>query len=175
MGSIFNVPAAAIRSAIQGKGYMPGALNPSNVPTFQNQFQNKVSDIASNIPNDAIRNYVAFMGAQAVQPAGAVADFVTNPADVLGAIAPFAPGAKQVGKAVSTAVKPIVNTPAVQAVGRFLTKERKFLKFGKDAVLKISEKGVAGLEKLDDLASLKYEEGLKAIKGKTTQLTPIVS
>lgn len=86
LGATFNVPGAAIRSAIQGKGYAQGAMRPDDVPTFsqlQSQ-QPKGKQILQNLLTGGV-------------PAGAVADFVTNPADIL-SVLPIAKGIGIAGK-----------------------------------------------------------------------------
>lgn len=148
MGQIFNVPGAAIRSELLGTGYAQGAMNPSKVPSIQSAM---LDDYYGKLPNFPGKTAVGNI----VSAGGLAGDFVTNPADMLTTMV----GGKLVGA--------VAKTPVGQALGRFMTKERRFLKFGKDAVLKTAEKGVVGLDKLDDLAGQKYSEGLKSIEGKT--------
>lgn len=155
IGQTFNVPSAAIRSELLGTGYNYGALNPSKIPTIQKSMLDDYYGKMPDFPGKTILGNVVSAG-------GIAGDFVTNPADMLTTLV----GGK--------AVKAIANTPVGQAVGRFLTKQRRFLKFGKDAVLKTAEKGVAGLDKLDDLATQKYGDELKSIKGTTKGVQPIV-
>jgi len=176
MGNIFERPGAAIRSALQGKGYVQGAMNPTNVPSFQNlaleKYGNMIANSTSKIPNETMRNLSlksanpALMGVSAL---GLGADILTNPADVLGMVAGKTPVGS--GKTISTAVG---NTKVAQAIGRFINKPRSFLKFGKDAVLDISKRGVRGVEKLDTLAGQKYEKGIQNIKGVSKEIKPIV-
>jgi hypothetical protein len=112
VGNIFERPAAAIRSGLQGKGYAEGAVNPTGVPTFQQlaleKFAPKTSSVVAN-----------FMGGLIPSTLGLVADIATNPADLLTMLVGKAPvgGGKNLGQVVS-ATKPM------QELGKFLTKER---------------------------------------------------
>lgn len=109
LGDIFERPGAAVRSAMRGKGYSAGAVRPEDVSTFQDM---------------ALDKYYAgkdFKGKTAlgmgVSTLGMLADIATNPADLLTILAPKAPGASKVSKAIE------VSKPG-QAVSRFITKER---------------------------------------------------
>lgn len=171
-----NVPGAANRSAILalGKGqnpieaYQKGAIQPSSVPKFQDvlpqRYMEDVANTASKIPNEGLRN-LAVGGSSLLTPAlagaGAIADFVTNPGEVL------------TGKVAGKVFDIVGKTGAGQAMARFFTKPRGFLKFGKDAVVNIAEKGAAGVDKLDDIVGKKYEDGIQAIKGVQKNVVPI--
>lgn len=111
LGQTFNVPAAAIRSAIKGTGYAKGATNPSSISTFQEDAANKASDLASRLPRPLV-GPAAFVGSSIGQLAGLVADSVTNPADLLATIVG--------GKAVTAVAK----TGVGKAIGEILTKKR---------------------------------------------------
>jgi hypothetical protein len=111
IGNIFERPGAAIRSAIQGKGYGAGALNPTNVPMFQDQMLNAYYKKAGVNP-------LSLAGGSLVSAGGLAADVLTNPADVLAMIAGKAPGVKAITKAIG-------ETAPAQAFSRFLNKERQ--------------------------------------------------
>ena len=155
IGQVFNVPSAALRSGLQGTGYMQGALNPSKVPSMQTAM---LDDYYGKLPNFPGKTALGNI----VSGTGMMVDYATNPAEILTSIV----GGKLAGA--------VAKTPVGKALGRFMTKPRSFLKFGKDAVLNIAEKGVAGLDKLDDLAIQKYGEGLQSIKGTSSSVKPIV-
>lgn len=90
LGNIFDRPGAAIRSALQGKGYVEGATNPTNVPKFQDQWlDNYYSMVGKQMSNMApleanIHNAIMSIPGLAISAAGLAADVATNPADVLG-------------------------------------------------------------------------------------------
>ena len=94
LGQTFNVPGAAIRSFIQGKGYVEGALNPSKVKKFQDIFIEKAQFTTSPVMN-------AVLGMPA-SAAGLALDIATNPADVATILIPMSAPAKAVGKAISS-------------------------------------------------------------------------
>lgn len=110
MGQIFNVPGAAIRSAIQGKGFVQGAVNPSSVPTFQDTALNSYYGKLPNFPGKTALG----MGVSALGMAG---DVLTNPADMALALAGKAPG-------VNKAVGAVRKLAPAQAFEQWLTKER---------------------------------------------------
>lgn len=119
-GGTFNVPGAAIRSAIQGKGYMAGALNPDKVPSFQELMARKASDIASLLPPQYA--YGAGMALSTpMQTAGMVGDIATDPASLMAMIGGKVPGVESLGKK-------LMSTKAAQEFGKFLTRERVPLK-----------------------------------------------
>lgn len=110
MGQIFNVPGAAIRSAIQGKGFVQGAVNPSSVPTFQDTALNSYYGKLPIFPGKTALG----MGVSALGMAG---DVLTNPADMALALAGKAPG-------VNKAVGAVRKLAPAQAFEQWLTKER---------------------------------------------------
>lgn len=75
VGNIFERPAAAIRSLLQGKGYTAGAVNPTNIPKFQD-LAIKAAQQSTNPTVNAITGIIP-------SAAGLVADTVTNPAEML--------------------------------------------------------------------------------------------
>lgn len=81
LGQLFNVPGAAIRSAIQGKGYAQGAMNPSQVPTFQNLALDKYYQ--TKLKKHGKLDALDVIGGNAISAVGMIADMVTQPADVL--------------------------------------------------------------------------------------------
>ena len=174
LGNIFNRPAAVAREAIREKpslalfGSMAGlmglaqgsprareaAVNPSISPTFQNSMlQGYYNKVGTGIPQQ--------IGGLGVSTLGLGADMATNPGEALTTLV----GGKLLGMAGKTR--------AGQAVSRFMTKPRSFLRFGRDAVLDVSKKGMAGVDKLDDLAQTRYGNELAKIKGAVTDMTPI--
>lgn len=108
MGNIMDRPAAAIRSAIQGKGYVQGAVNPGNVPTFQEQLLDTYYKKTPDFPGKtALGNLPSGVGL--------AADVVTNPANLLTGLAPKLPigAGKTLGK-VAMQTKPM---QALKTVG----------------------------------------------------------
>ena len=91
-GKVFNVPSAAMRSAIQGQGYTKGALNPSEVPSFQKVLSDKVN--TGNIAFDMYLNTQANI-------AGAGLDYAADPAALLMTMAGagVSKGLSKIGKA----------------------------------------------------------------------------
>jgi hypothetical protein len=115
LGQIFNVPGAAIRSGLMGRGYTAGAINPSQVPKFQNLAINAVQKSTNPLVNVAIG-----MPASGI---GMATDILTQPADVLSLLVGKTPlgGGKTLGGVVS-------ELPMVKALGRFMGRERTFVK-----------------------------------------------
>jgi hypothetical protein len=113
LGQLFNVPGAAMRGGIQsmvqgngfGQGYQQGAMQPDQVPKFQNMAIDAVQKSA-----DPSINAIVGMPASAV---GMAADVATNPADLLGLLIGKTPiGA---GKTLGGA---IAESPVGQAVSK---------------------------------------------------------
>lgn len=111
LGSVFNVPSAAIRSKIQGKGYVSGALQPDQVPRFQDLAIGAVQKSTNPVVN-AVVGHPASM-------AGFTADFVTNPAEVLAMTAGKLPLGR--GRTLGSTVS---GTEPAQAFQRFMNKPR---------------------------------------------------
>lgn len=110
LGQAFNVPGAAIRSALMGRGYMQGALNPSKVPTFQNTLLDAYYQKTPNFPGKvALGNVPSALGM--------AGDVATNPADMAMMLAGKLPGVQNLGKAIRS-------TKPAQAFEQFLTKDR---------------------------------------------------
>ena len=130
VGNIFERPAAAIRGGIQAlapggetprQGYVRGAINPGTIPGFQQQaieaYYQRLAEKNPGQDPSAIQRF----GGLVPSAAGLAADIVTNPADVLTATLPKAPGIKQ-------GLQAVAQSRPGQAVGRFLTKERSLPK-----------------------------------------------
>lgn len=105
IGSTFNVPGAAIRSAMQGTGYAQGALNPSQVPSFKEMALRQTM----GIKNPLLRG-VAGVGAVSL---GNAADVITNPAEILSGV---------VAKPLATLGSLASKTKPAQEFGKFLSK-----------------------------------------------------
>ncbi len=129
LGQVFNVPGAAIRSAMQGKGYVAGAINPSSAPRFQEVAAEKASSIAGKLPPRIAAPAGAVLSSIG-QLGGLVADTVTQPADVGLMLAGKVPGTKEAAKIIGSQIMKI---KPVAAIGRFLNKPR-YLKSVKDAL-----------------------------------------
>ncbi len=100
VGNIFERPGAAIRSAIQGKGYVAGALNPTNVPKFQEQILETYYKKLPNFPGKTVLGNIP-------SALGMAADIVTEPANLLTGLAPKIPlGAGRTLGQVISATKP---------------------------------------------------------------------
>jgi len=158
LGNIVDRPQAAVRSFLTGKNPVEAFKNPKDIPSIQNEMLKSywagLKPEQSNLFTRAIHS----IGGLPVSAAGYAADVATDPRTyLLGAV----------GKGVQAVGATKIAKPAFDALGRFLTKERRFLKFGKDAVLDIAKKGVSGLDKLDDLAGQKFESELQKIEGKS--------
>lgn len=116
---MFSIPSAAVRSAIQGKGYAKGALDYKDVPKFQDIILDKYYDAVGSTsgekpelgPLAAPKTY-AGMIPSAVGLAG---DVITNPADLLSMLTPLTPVRQ--GKNLSQA---IASTKYGQAIGRVM-------------------------------------------------------
>lgn len=114
LGNIFERPAAAIRSAIQGKGYVAGAINPTNVPTFQELAIQKSQQTTSPAANVALGMIPSAVGL--------AADIVTSPADVLTSIIPGIKPVQQASRAImsSKAGRALtdLSTMPIEQIGR---------------------------------------------------------
>ncbi|MBU1077780.1 MAG: HD domain-containing protein, partial [Spirochaetes bacterium] len=110
-GDVFVRPGAAVRSALLGDGYVNGALNPQEVPSFGDVWANKYIQSGGDNP---------WVGVPIVM-AGMVGDMVTNPADVLLTIT----GGKLIqsgGKAIASTKlgKMVLNTRSMRMANVFL-------------------------------------------------------
>ena len=86
LGQLLNVPGAAVRSMIRGTGYAQGAMNPSQVPTFQEEAKNitpklPFMNIVGEIP--VMPGSTSLKMKQVPELFGQVADTMTNPAELL--------------------------------------------------------------------------------------------
>jgi hypothetical protein len=116
--AVFKVPGAAIRSAIQGTGYAQGAMNPSQVPTFQNQALDAYYQ--SNALNDS-PNLKKYLG-NSVSATGMAADMVTNPAEAIMMAAPELKGVKNIANLIAEskagqAIGKVANYPIEKVLG----------------------------------------------------------
>jgi rare lipoprotein A len=111
LGNIFERPGAAIRSALQGKGYVEGAVNPTNVPTFQELAIQASQQTTSPIANAALGMIPSTLGL--------AADMVTSPTDVLTSVIPGLKPVQMAGKVIAStkpaqAITKIATTPIEQ-------------------------------------------------------------
>lgn len=107
LGQLFNVPAAAQRSTLQGTGYTQGAMQPSQVPSFSELTQQQLpirGDNIGTVASDIATRLPMQMGAGMV-------DVATDPAAMLGLLLGNVPavqkGAQFVGSKVASGVKKI--------------------------------------------------------------------
>jgi hypothetical protein len=111
LGQIFNVPGAAIRSGLMGKGYAQGAMNPSQVPTFQNALLDTYYKKTPNFPGKTVLGNIP-------SAIGLGADIATNPADLLPMVAGMSPTVQKMGKAIGA-------TSPAKSFNQWLNKERQ--------------------------------------------------
>jgi len=129
-GAIFERPGAAIRSALTGKGYVEGAVNPTEVPTFQESALKKYY-------GEGKPSALKTIGGFGVSAAGMAGDILTNPADVIGLMTGAKPvrditGLSKVGAAIGAtkvgkSLKAVATTP--------ITKENIIKPFAKASEL----------------------------------------
>lgn len=163
IGMTMDAAGASVRSALQGKGYAEGAINPSKVRKFQ--------DIASeqfykNVPlttSPAI-NTILGMPASAV---GLAADIVTNPADVLMGIAPALKPIQALGKSIA-------GTKAAQTVGSAATAKITPFKWVKDAFGGIKKAQASALESEKNVLK-EVADKVGVIKSKGSRMKEISS
>jgi len=113
VGNIFERPAAAIRSGLMGRGYVQGAMNPGNVPTFQDEILKAYYQRTPNFPGKTALGNIP-------SAVGLAADTVTNPADMALALAGKLPG-------VQNAIKGIRGTSPAQKFEQWMSKERNIM------------------------------------------------
>lgn len=133
LGNVFERPAAAVRSAIQGKGYAQGAINPTNVPTFQDlaldkYYKSKTGDILGQATAKGTKILSRQLTGQKipiskemgkipagmlVSGAGAAADTLTDPTAWLATLAGYMPMGS--GRILGTVIK---NSKVGQALSR---------------------------------------------------------
>lgn len=160
LGKIFEVPGAAVRSALMGKGFTPGAINPQDVPKFQDIATNKMNEFiankASRIPNPMARNLAVGVGtglANTASMAGMAADYATNPGEILTSLA-----ATKAGQLLS-------KTTAGKALGRFLSRPRRIFNWGgKEGLQKVAEKAHKGGQQVFQGMKDKYDTVFNEIK-----------
>lgn len=137
IGNVFERPAAAIRSMIRGEGYAKGAVNPTVVPTFQEEglakYHQAVGDVARKIDNPVFKKAVEVagtLGGFGVSAGSMALDMATNPADVATSLIPAAPGVKQGMKLLGGTrpgimLKTAANYPLESVPGKLLTKTKQ--------------------------------------------------
>jgi hypothetical protein len=135
-GDVFNRPGAAIRSAITdprgpGPGFLKGAKNPSETPTFGDQFQDLYfkKTPAAKTSGQFLRQVLRGTGEGV---AGTLTDIATSPGDVLASLLPFTRAGKAatgligetskqvIGKG-GELVKEAVNSPLGKVAGKGLS------------------------------------------------------
>jgi hypothetical protein len=166
LGQIFNVPGAAIRSAIQGKGYTQGAMNPSQVPTFQNMALENYYNKTPSFPGKTALGNVVSAG-------GMVADMATNPTDLLATILGGVGAGTKVGKAIGNVEVTLKNDKLAGNIIKSLIKPaHKDMLFGKNPGLGVSKEGIVA-SNLDSLG-IKVTERIDQLKEavKTIRSTP---
>jgi hypothetical protein len=146
LGQLFNVPAAANRSALQGTGYAQGAMQPSQVPTFE-----KLTKEAYPIRTDNIGTLSADLATRMpMQMAAQGVDIATDPAAMLGLLigikSPKPSIDKLAGKVVNSLIKP---------------SHREFL-FGKNPGMGVAKEGIIATN-LESLAT-KVEQKITTLK-----------
>jgi hypothetical protein len=143
IGKTFNVPGAAVRSLLQGKGYIAGAVNPSDVRRFQDLAIEGAQQTTS-----PLMNAVLGMPASAL---GLAADVITNPADVLLGVASgpvgSAVGRTAVGKAVSkAATSDITPLKWVKEAFRGTKKAEEAANIAKKDIIKSTSSEISALQ-----------------------------
>jgi len=139
LGNIVDRPAAAVRGGIQAmapggqtpmQGFQQGSINPTSVPTFQEQALEK---FAPKTESTALN----FAGGLPASAGGLAADIATNPASLLMML---------LG---NTATNAVGKTGPGQAVGRFMNKPRSLKNlFRFDNALKQAQKSQVALEEV---------------------------
>lgn len=144
IGSIFDVPGAAVRSQIQGKGWKAGALEPSKVPKFQDIYLDRYYKEFPDFKGKALLGNI-------ISAEGLTADFLTNPADVLGLIVGKLP--LGVDKTLGGV---IAKSKIGQGIGKIMTAKITPIKWVRDAF-----RGIKEAEKSAKLAKNVIVKGTK--------------
>lgn len=159
LGQIFNVPGAAVRSAIQGNGYAEGAMNPDQVPKFQDMIKNSMA--GNN--NPALNLPIGPGGTDLKTMAGAVggaADMITDPTQMLAMLI----GAKPAQAVVSG--EALKNEKiAGNIINSLIKPAHKQYLFGKNPGLGVAKEGLTA-NSLDELG-FKVEKRLSELKDGT--------
>src|SRR3990167_5776007 len=175
-------PGPAIRSAIQGKGYQAGMVNP-DVPRFQDLALNKYYKstdptiesverklpVAGNLLRGA-RDLVGF----GVSGAGMAADVITDPVQSLGLIAGKTPVGPKLswprtissGRTRKSLEELASESRAGKAFGRFITKERKL----QEARVPFSKTPSQKADKLSSEATRIYRDILRPTQGEVNKV-----
>ena len=152
LGNVFERPGAAIRSAIQGKGYAAGAVNPTNVPKFQDQILDAYYKKTPNFPfKQTLGNIPSAIGL--------AADTLTEPANVIPLVAGMSPTVQSAGKAIGA-------TEPAQAFSRFLNKERQVIDVSKNMPKLMTDNWLVNKAKNVKSAVDETVQGLKTQFGK---------
>jgi hypothetical protein len=152
IGNVFERPGAAIRSAIQGKGYAAGAINPTNVPKFQDQILDAYYKKTPNFPfKQTLGNIPSAIGL--------AADTLTEPANVIPLVAGMSPTVQSAGKAIGA-------TEPAQAFARFLNKERQVIDVSKNMPKLMTDNWLVNKAKNVKSAVDETVQGLKTQFGK---------
>lgn len=110
MGNIFERPGAAIRSALMGKGYAEGAVNPGQVPTFQQTALDAYYKGTPDFPGKTLVGNIP-------SALGMAGDIATQPANIIPAVLGMSPTVQGISKSVGM-------TKPAQALSKFLNRER---------------------------------------------------
>jgi hypothetical protein len=144
--NIFVRPGAAVRSAIQGKGFQSGFADPNSTKTFQQlALENASPNTSSTLLN--------FLGGIPASTLGLAADIATNPADLLGMLIGKAP----VGGTGTTLGGIIGTSKAGQATGKFMEANRSAKLLGREVSpgsvtrLDSAKAGLAAREKVSQV------------------------
>src|SRR3990167_1762011 len=149
MGNIFERPGAAVRSFLSGQGYAAGAINPGDVPTFQESLLDRYyRSFGEKIPTRLER----FIG-NVPSTLGLAADISTNPADVLTLAAPKVPGVRQafnalmrsrLGRTASSAANaPISKIPQVIQEGMRALNPEGIFQATQQGISQVVKKGIS--------------------------------
>lgn len=172
LGQLFNVPGAAIRSSLEGKGYMQGATQPDQAPDFQKQ----LIDAAQNAGGASQSVGVNFLKGFIPSAVGLAGNIATNPADVLGMLVGKTPvgSGKNLGEVVAAskpgqAISKVANADitlkndklAGNVINSLIKPAHKQFMFGKNPGLGVAKEGITA-GNLDELAG--------KVEGRLTEL-----
>jgi hypothetical protein len=143
-GDVLNRPAAAVRSFIQGKGWLNGALRPSEVPTFQEIYEKKVPFKA--------RMALGLLGPLGGQ-AGTTVDIATDPVAVATMGLPFTKAGKGIDTIITGTGKQFVGKAGEIAQGMV-----------KSPTVKIAEKGISNIKSSLSVPWRATQQGIEYLK-----------
>lgn len=168
IGNIFERPASAIRAGIRGgispeksfiEEYKKGAVNPTGVETFQDEFIRKSQEVGG-ASESVLVNFIKGLPGSV---AGFAADTLTNPAEGLTALATMG---------ISKALAP---TKVGKAIKTFMTKERQIGDIVKPVIDRmpkimndkwfttVAKKGQGVVKQIDDALGSAYDEMYKSV------------